>query len=204
MTLRIFLTLLATLAFVIMLTYWLQQTPTRPAHRHNFWRRGIHRSLRLFNPLLRRLGLTPLWLLPAGDSEMVHILDNIRALRLSIRQTVHANPYIDAAKAQALTLQVEHIPENVVALSWKLHRLQNLQDLIAADSVNAQDLETLRTRLRNEIQRAAQSLENISVSLIKLELADNEDVTAQLLDDLAQANQRMQDLLRAREQVKRG
>jgi hypothetical protein len=206
MTARIVLTLLALLGFVTLLLYWLKQTTPATSQPQNC--NGGRRILRvlvlqpLLNPLLRRLGATPVWLLPCNQEEIQHIFTQVSALHANLKQTLPHNSYLDNAKVQALTRQVERIPENICALAWKLQRLQSLHNIVKPNSPNATELEHLSQHLKNEIRRGAESLENLSVSLLKLELANNEDISAQLLEDLAQANQRMHDLLRARDEVK--
>jgi hypothetical protein len=202
MWVRIYITLFLLVFFFFLVRYWLKQTQRKKAKKHSNRRQAFwHKLSRLVNPLLNSVGMEPIWVMPSSEDALQERLDTVLELTLSINETLRANPYIDAAKKTAIKRQVRQMPANVVALAWKLHRLHKLQKLLGTESSHSQELTRLAERLKTEVDSAQDSLQNISVSLMKLELADNQELTAQLLDELSHTNQRMQDLLKAREVV---
>lgn len=205
---RLFFSFLLALVFVFgvlyLFTRWRKDAPARAATRNpwrNFWRRAVIKPV--VNPVLRRLHLDPLWMLPNGQdyAEFHRIRGEVEQLSVSITGALRDNPYMERERKYELRRQIANVPENLSGLAWKLHRLHKLQRVIGADSAASAELAGLVDGLQQEIHGPVKVLETLSVSLLKLELAGNEDTSAQLLDDLAEANRRMRDLLKAREFV---
>lgn len=161
--------------------------------------RGLLRPL--VNPLLQRLGLNPLWLAPSNGPEIGHIralLNQTASLLSALREALRNSHQLPAEQSRAMAQQALESCDNMVDLSWSLHRIRRLQVILPAASADShKELDSMAQHLLSEMEGAVKLLEQMPVSVLRLELEGGEDDSAQLLDDLQESNQRMRDLIRA-------
>ena len=171
---------------------YLVSTTPRPA--------GAAMYAALFNPLRRSLGIRPLRVIPYIDAlhrDEVKLLERADHLTQEIDSALKQSSLSDIRKADC-ERQACAIPDNIVNSLWALSRLRRLERLIDKrsdpDGQQRQAIAELESNLRLEMERSVEMLSSITVSLLQVELARNDDRISRLVHDLDETNKRLIDL----------
>lgn len=209
MLLSRFLASLLFLSLVFGVLFWLAGvlTGTDSGREHpansvrRLWRLWVVRPV--LNPLLKSLRLMPVCVLPKGPdyARLSAWLAQGRELIRQTRDALKYNAQVPAAKRDELAQQLTNMPDNLVELAWKLARLRRLQAALDSSSADSQEVQDMADGVLAEMQSTLHVLQNIPVTLFKLELAADDRVIEALIRDLREANLRMRDVIEAHRQV---
>lgn len=168
-----------------------EQTIPSSSLREWYWR-FVQRNL--FNQVRRYFGLRPRWILPAEDNTQAQF-QRLHNLLDALAEALHHNPHLNREQQQQIWQQALDSGHSMTELAWLLHRTYKLQGALSKNSASHQELHALQQQIRTEMQDALKVLEQMPISLLKLELAREEAHSAALLAALIEANQKMRDLL---------
>jgi hypothetical protein len=154
----------------------------------------------LFNPIRRSMGIRPLRVIPRlseEDRPSIAMLERTDRLLRGVRASLRRSP-INAARRASIERQAREVPDNLVKGLWTLARLRHTQDSIDPrfdpGDQNRQEIEVIRQRLLAEMTRSVETLSNIPVSLIKIEMARSDGSVDKVLSELDDSNKRLIDL----------
>ncbi len=140
---------------------------------------------------------------PAGMSEMQYVED-ARRLAEEIRGVL-AGSAIPAGQRSELLRQLQRVPENISRALGKLQRLRRVKK-IAQRSEGAgavlQEIARLEAQILAELRRTHQTLLEMPVALMKLDLARGDRDFQRMIAALDEANRRLHDLAESYEELR--
>jgi len=106
-----------------------------------------------------------------------------------------------------LTRETRDLYDNITKGVWKLKRVRRIRELAMKGSASAnsagiaREASDMESRLLDELNRSLDALLAVPASLMKLEMAADDQVIDRLITNLDEANLRMKDLADAYEEV---
>jgi hypothetical protein len=169
--------------------------PERVTYLRRLW-------LSIINPVRIALGLFPLYVLPERNLEVYEREMATRAfgLLLEVNEAIRHNQRISSPLKDSLKQQVGQIPENIVALLWKLARLRRARILFGSEF--QVETEALEEKLVAEVEHALTILKSVLMYALKLEVVTGDRSLDRLLDSLKESNRRMRDLADTYDQIR--
>ena len=160
---------------------------------YNAWR------IKMLNPLRRAFTKPPLLQVPSvrvtyDERQMVK---QASKLTTAIAAALKANPSIGADSARILE-QANEVPANMATALWRLCRLRSIKRTVDArlqdGLTNQTDMVALDQQIIAEMQRSLASLEQLPVSLMKMEIQQTDRPVQRLLAELNETNQHLRDI----------
>ena len=140
---------------------------------------------------------------PSGMSEAQYVEDE-RRLAEEIRGVL-ASSAIPAGQRSELLRQLQRVPENISGALGKLQRLRRVKK-IAQRSEGAgavlQEIARLEAQILAELRRTHQTLLEMPVALMKLDLARGDRDFQRMVAALDEANRRLHDLAESYEELR--
>lgn len=203
---RLLLSALITLLAIFAIYFIIQQEKRKSTEGNTgngLWRSWVRRRIvnPALNPLLKSLGVPPLWLIPPGASPDNRIIPHVCDLYKELQRTAGNSHFLTPLEKKRLLRQAAEAGDNIVELSWIVARIRRLHNLLGENAPARRETSRMYEDMGKEIEVAVQALENLPVSLLKLELAGEESNSENLLSELQEANLRMRDLAKAHQLI---
>jgi len=160
---------------------------------YNAWR------IKLLNPLRRAFTKPPLLQVPSvrvtyDERQMVK---QAAKLTTAIATALKANPSVGASSTQILQ-QANDVPANMAKALWRLDRLRRVkrtvEERLQDGLTNQTDMVAMERQIVAEMQRALVALEQIPISLMKVEIQQTDRPMERLLAELDETNQHLRDI----------
>jgi len=203
---RFLLSALLTLGIMLLVLSIVQSNHLSAGSSDAQWRRRLKTLLDpLLNPIVDAIGVCRLRIYPRGPDDLeisarLKRVDKLRnALYDALRNTAHP---LNHEHRQAVHQLGRETANQLMDAAWRLARLRRLQAVMATDSAEYFELAEIANQFWAELDRAAQGLETLSVSAIRLNFTDSDDQWFETIGALREANRRVSDLIVARNLVK--
>lgn len=155
--------------------------------------------IKLLNPLRRAFTKPPLLQVPHvrvtyDERQMVK-----QAVKLTtaIATALKDNKTIGADSA-AIQQKADEVPANMAKALWQLDRLRRMKrtvdERLQAPATNQPDIVAMDRQIVSELQRSLDSLSQVPVNMMKVELQQASRPAERLLADLNETNQHLRDI----------